>query len=260
MAYNLKQLRSQVRYHHFFLNGKTQNLWTADGLDAMPEELLTVVINEVGLEIQMALKADLEIKHNSLTEGSEVLAMPTNLLALKHIVIYDDTNDDDDDEATTAYAANEAEPLEMVSSYTSLVAPGNLFRTLQSGAIVGIPDVGGADVGDLFGPSGKPSKFMLHEQGGVLYALFDTIPDAAYFVDIYYWAIPADMAVDSDTPDIPAQYKSLFRPLSVAKVADFIGDTKRQQSAVLNYQQSLALMAEINSKRHTPSRVAFRLI
>lgn len=260
MAYNLKQLHSQVRYTQFVINGKQQNLWTADGLDAMPDGLLTELLNEAGIEIQMQLKADLEIKHNSLTSGSEVLAMPTNLLALKQIVIYDDANEDDDDEAVTGYAANEGEPLEMVSSYSGLIIPGNLFRTQQTGAIVGVPSVGDVDVGDLFGTVGKPTKFMLHEQGGTLYALFDTIPDAAYFVDIYYWAIPTDMSVDTSEPTIPAQYRGLFRPLTVAKIAEFIGDAGRQQAALATYEQMVAKMSAINSKRSTPSRVQFRLV
>lgn len=264
MAYTLLQLHDHVRFNQFNLGGRVQNLWSKDGIAAIPVDFLTALINEAALEIQLGLQADLELKHNSLTANVEVLAMPTNLLAVKQIVIFNDDNAAESTTALSAYGANEGEQLEQVSSYVGLsVGRAGHYTT---GAFVGIPNVGDMVVGQLSGcgtsdsASNKPTKFMLHEQLGVLYALFDVKPDLNYFVDIYYWAIPATLSTDTDSPDIPSQYQSLFRSLAVAKVAEILGDGKRHVSAMATYERMLQKMTAMNAKRHTPSRVLFRLM
>lgn len=229
------QIEQQIRYTRFTWDGKEDNLHGTRGYDAMPETLLKALINEAGVEINIELKADLEIKHNSMTLNSDVIAMPTNMLALKKFVRFDDANTAGSSTAVSSYPSTQGTPLTLVSGYDSLLAN----RTDSE-------------------VSGIPTKFMLHEQGGVLYAVMDKKADAAYFYDLYFWAIPTAMTVDAGTPDIPAQYQSLYRLMGCKKVAEFLGDVRAEQKFFGNYKEKLQQMAAINSKRHTPSRVAFR--
>lgn len=254
---NFIQLENQCRYSRFMWDGKEDDLNGARGFDAMPIDLLRYLINESGVEINMELQADLEIKHNSLTASVEVLAMPTNALAIKKIVIFPDANTSGSETATSGYAASYGYPMEMVSSYETLISGQD---AQVGGAFVGYTVVGGSYVGELWGSIGVPEKFMLHEQGGVLYALFNKKPDANYFVDIYYYAIPATMTVDASTPDIPTQYQGLYRHMTCRKIAEILGDQRRENGFLLSYKEKLQQMISINSKRHTPARVRFNLL
>jgi hypothetical protein len=235
MAYTLQNIEQQIRYTRFRWDGKENNLHDVEGYDAMPETLLKQLINEAGIEINMELKADLEIKHNSMTEDSDVVAMPTNMLALKKFVRFDDANTAGSSTAVSSYASTQGTPLTLISSYDRLIAN-------RSDSEV----------------SGIPTRFMLHEQGGVLYAVMDKKADAAYFYDLYFWAIPATMTVDANPPDIPVQYQSLYRLMGCKKVAEFLGDQAAEQKFLVGYKEKLQQMVAINNKRHTPSRVAFR--
>jgi hypothetical protein len=141
MAYNLQNIEFQIRYTRFKWNGREANLLGAEGLDAMPETLLKQLINEAGVEINIELQADLEIRHNSMTVGSDVIAMPTNFLALKKLVKFDDANTSGSSTAVSSYPSTQGMPLIMVSGYDALIAN----RTDSE-------------------VSGEPTKFMLTEK------------------------------------------------------------------------------------------------
>lgn len=62
------------------------------------------------------------------------------------------------------------------------------------------------EIDDLPSSSAKPSVFTVVNSNLVLYPT----PDAAYPLELRYYRLPVDMAVNGDTPDIPATYHHLL--------------------------------------------------
>lgn len=231
---NLLQLEQQIRYVRFTWDGKESNLYGTRGEIDMPEELLKALINECGVEINADGRFDVEIKHDSLTSGSDVIAMPTNLLAVQKIIIFDDANTAGSSTAVSAHKESDGIKLD---------GPVLSYEYLLQGRT---------------GLTGQPTKFCLHEQAGVLYAQLDREADAAYFFSVYYWPAPATMSTDSATPDISSHYHNLYRALAAKKVAEVLGDDRSIVRHTASYEN---FMRKVKGLRYgAPRAVRFQLI
>lgn len=231
---NLLQLELQLRYNRFTWGNAEDNLHGARGLNAMPSELMKALINEAANELNMQLRFDVQIQHDSFTEDSDVMAMPTNMLAVQKIIVFDDENSAGSSTAISTHKASDGHPLE---------GPCLSYEYLINGR-------------DSL--TGQPTRFMLWEQDGTLYAQLDRECDAAYFFDIYYYPTQPTLSSDSDTPAVNSSYHSLIRSLAAQKIAEFLGDQRRKAEFATTFQADLLKMK--GSRRYgAPAGVMFRL-
>ena len=232
---NLLQLEYQTRYNRFTWGGVEDNLHGARGLDAMPSQLMKALINEAANEINMQLRYDVQIQHDSMTADSDVMAMPTDTLSVQKIIVFDDANTSGSSSAISSHLASDG---------TSLDGPCLSYDYLIHGR-------------DSL--TGQPTRFMLWEQDGTLYAQWDRKADAAYFFDIYYWPTQATMSSNTDTPAVNSSYHSLIRILTSQKISEFLGDQRRKSEFVGSYQLELEKMK--GARRYgAPAAVKFRLL
>lgn len=230
---NLLQLENQLRYNRFTWGGAEDNLHGARGLNAMPSTLMIALINEAANELNFQLRYDVQIQHDSFTDNSDVIAMPTDMLSVQKIIVFDDANTTGSTTAISTHKASDGTALEQCISYDYLINGRDSL-------------------------TGQPTKFMLWEQDGTLYAQLDRECDAAYFFDIYYYPTQPTLSSDSDTPAVNSSYHSLIRSLAAQKIAEFLGDQRRKTEFIASFQTDLEKMKGI--KRYgPPAGVMFRL-
>lgn len=94
MGVTFEILKDLIRGTDFVYRGQPTDLRGALGERIMSNTLLGVIIHAAGNEVQLDIKAKREIKHNHCILGSDALPLPSDLLILNKIVIYDDDNVD----------------------------------------------------------------------------------------------------------------------------------------------------------------------
>lgn len=233
MSYTLNEIISHAKYQQYQIGGAKMNLWQAEekSLDVMPKLMLVDLANEAALAVQNDVKGDLQIQHNSMTAGTEVIALPTNALAVQDVVIYDDANTNTDDDAITSYSARAGTKLTKVASYEALQGDSD------------------NDERD------KPERYMIWEQDSVLYIMFNCKPDANYFFDIYYWPIPDTMTASDDRPSLSKTCHALIRDMLIIKVASFLSDRECVAATMQLYIATLAKHRQTLAERYTPAAV-----
>lgn len=231
---NLIQLENQIRYTRFTWGGQENNLHGAQGYNAIPAELMKALINEAATEVNMQLRHDVQIKHDSFDADFDIKAMPTDLLAVQKIIVFDDANTTGSLTDISSHSASDG---------TMLEGPCMSYEYLVNGRS---------------GLRGKPARFMLWEQNNVLYAQLDRKCDAAYFFDIYYWPIQQTLSSDSDSPQLATSYHGLIRLLTCQKISEFLGDQRRKAEFIASYQMNLEKMRGIR-RYGAPAGVRFQL-
>lgn len=269
---NLQSLEMQCRYMRFTWDGKESNLHGARGLDAMPEQLLKALINECGVEINADGRFDREILHGTLDSGVNNFTLPTNLLAVEKIMIFDGITSDHEDSNSAEEGSDESDVAIIGEVNIGEFSIGETITTSSTSATIADHQSSSGDVYQLEGPvlshayliqgnttaEGMPSKFMLYEQAGTLFAQLDKETDAEYEYDLYYLPAPTTMANDSSVPDIGIHYHNLYRALAAKKVAEFLGDDRSVMRHATSYE---ALVKKLKGLRYgRPARVKFSLI
>src|SRR3990172_5536852 len=94
MGVTFEILKDLIGGTDFVYRGQPTDLRGALGERIMSNTLLGIIIHAAGNEVQLDIKAKREIKHNHCILGSDALPLPSDLLILNKIVIYDDDNID----------------------------------------------------------------------------------------------------------------------------------------------------------------------
>lgn len=93
MALTLLQLRDDIRGTIFSFDGGQFNLRGARGELHMSNTRLNLIINEAGREVQALVKFKREIRHNHCMLGSDAVPLPSDMLVLDQVILYDDENE-----------------------------------------------------------------------------------------------------------------------------------------------------------------------
>lgn len=93
MALTLLQLRDDIRGTEFMYRGAPTDLRGATGERIMSNTRLNLIINEAGREVQALLKDKREIRHNHCMLGSDAVPLPSDMLVLDQVILYDDENE-----------------------------------------------------------------------------------------------------------------------------------------------------------------------
>jgi hypothetical protein len=191
--YTFQVLQNKVRYTQFVVNGKLQNLHTDDGVEKINEELMADIVNRAIREVNFDIFEDFEVVTETTEADKDEITLPVDIMLIKDIIIKE------------AAADLKGVPLESVASYNALVEGGTKVEAM-------------------------PCKYYLlkripqNENTPVRIAQFDTIPKAAYSLEIHYWKLPGKLSADTDVPTIYEAYEPLIIDAARVMTAEYLGD------------------------------------
>jgi hypothetical protein len=90
----LKDFADDIRGTTFQVGENKTDLWTKEARLAISDKKLYGIINTASLDVANRLQANTETLHSFLTKDSDVVALPSDLLAIHRIIIYPDSADD----------------------------------------------------------------------------------------------------------------------------------------------------------------------
>lgn len=99
---------------------------------------------------------------------------------------------------------------------------------------------------------GMPQKFMLYEQDGTQFFLWDIKPDARYFFDVFYYPTLDDMAGDGTALKMRQIFQSLYYLKACEKVALRLRDYQAMQQFLQRYEMALRSLGSVTKARSWP--------
>jgi hypothetical protein len=99
---------------------------------------------------------------------------------------------------------------------------------------------------------GMPQRYLLYEQDGVQFFLWDVKPDARYFFDVFYLKNLDDMTGDGDTLKLRQVFQSLYYLRSCYKVAQRLRDYQASNQFLQDYEITLRKLSGVTKSRSLP--------
>ena len=227
---SFKAIKDQVRYTMFqFPDGQLRNLFDDAAEELIPIPLIDELLNKSQRDVNMDVLEDAEVFETVTVLDEDDIALPTDILLIKDIVIFAATTD------------LRGFPLEKAANYASLVEQG-------------------------FAVTGSPTIYMLTKKtrsGGsvpVRVVQFNKTCDAAYKIEIHYWVLSLNMTSESDLPEIFEGYHDLIVRRARYRIAELIGDP-RFGTFLSTYNEELEKAKRLQGQYNAgPSRVRFGII
>ncbi len=99
---------------------------------------------------------------------------------------------------------------------------------------------------------GMPKRYMLYEQDGTQFFLWDLKPDARYFFDVFYYPSLADMPGDGTELKMRQIFQSLYYLKSCEKVALRLRDYQAMSQFLQRYEMALRSLGGVTKARSWP--------
>ena len=206
---NLGGLIRTIRNTYFTLprTGEKNNLWSIEGIEAVPDELLTNLINTSMRQVSAEIFEDTDIVSLTLSQDTDRVTLPSDVFMIKEVLLF---------QADTSTVGT---PLQAASSQENLIR--------------GNPD-------DFIKEA--PFRYMTWKQtqSGASFSsrvlIFDRLANTDYRIDVMYWKLPDDLVGTSDIPEIFKGYHEMIQDKTCEKIAKLIGDSRRK----LEFSQSYA--------------------
>ncbi len=244
MAFDRDNLEFQVRFTNFTYGGKVQNLKTEEGKRQVPETLMNLHINEAILELNIDIEAETNEQVSNTVKDSDEWLLPTDMLAIKDIIVFSDYEDTVDDQ--TQSALSQGVTLRKAVSYAALISPRQPtedFGINYTGTVFTDPT------------DGIPSSYFLIRRDGDTLVKFNRATDHAYYTEIHFVKLPDTLTTGSQNPGIAATYQSLIVDRTVYRIAKQLGDTGRKLEAERDYEKGLQKKNKIILREVTPDRL-----
>ncbi len=238
----LEQIENDIRYIQFRIGNAMRNLDDDYGRQKlMPQALLWSLINRAIIEVQADLNEQPQIKHTNCILDSDVLAAPTDMLAVQRILIYPDDNTDNEDDAESEYETSEGKELVQVFSHAALQVGVGAAEEVLSGV-----------------SEGKPTTFSLWQQDSTVYFQWDVKADLRYFLDVFYFISPTALSSASSSPSLSTPFHDLIVSKAAAKVAARLGDMVQQRMFLAEYAETRRVLRPVVERKRTPGRVLWQ--
>lgn len=242
----ISDIENDLRYIQFRVGNQMRNLDDDYGRQKlMPRLLAWSIINRSIVEVQADLNEQAQIKHTNCILNSDVLAAPTDMLAVQRILIYPDDNSANSSTAESSYETSEGKELVQVFSHTAL-------------------QVGVGAVEEIFTDvsSGKPRTFSLWQQEDsgtqVVYFQWNVKADLRYFLDVFYYVSPAALTASTESPSLSSPFHDLIVARAASKVAVRLGDRAQVATFLEEYAMIKRALRPVVERRRTPGRVVFQ--
>lgn len=201
------------------------DLWGNRGFAKMPETLIEHLANESQKTVRIDCMDRVENFQTTATTNQRTYTLPSDFLKDYEVYTERDT--------TTGFQGYRAFP----KPYRDLVQIQTRF--------------------DQDNPRSGRVRFYSISSDNLIY--FDPIPSSAVRIDLFYFAIPADMTSDSSVPDMNETYHELVLAKLKEKVAQEIGNTAKFNEFFQTYQAMLRSYAPLAKARQShSSQLAFQ--